>query len=150
LKVVCKNRKASFSYELIDRYEAGIVLEGSEVKAIRAGKVNIKDGFVKFIRGEAFIFGMHISHLETANPHFKPDEKRARKLLMHRKEIDKLIGKIAIERLAFIPTRLYFSAKNRLKVEVYLAKGKNVADKRETIKKREADIQTRRAIKGDY
>jgi len=88
MKIVSNNKKAYHDYEIIDTIETGIALIGSEVKAIRAGRVNLKDSFAKVIHNEVFLFGMHISHLDTTNPHFRPDERRDRKLLLHKKEIE--------------------------------------------------------------
>ncbi len=146
-KVIARNKKAFHDFEILERYEAGIELKGSEVKAIRAGRVNLKDSFVKIIKGEAFLLNAHISYLDTTNPHFKPDERRARKLLLHRKEIDKLLGKVTKDGLAIVPLSLYLNDKNLVKVEIALAKGKKLHDKREAIKRREADREARAAIK---
>jgi SsrA-binding protein len=150
LKIVAKNKKAFFDYEIQERFEAGISLIGSEVKSLRLGKCNLKDSFVRIIKGEAFMFNSHISYLETVNVHFKPEERRPRKLLMHRKEIDKLIGKIKLDGLTLIPTMLYFNKKNLAKVEIAVAKGKNVADKRDTIRERDLNREARAAMKRDY
>lgn len=146
-KTIAVNKKARHDYELLDKYEAGIALRGSEVKAIRLGRVNLKDSFVKIIRGEAFLMNTHISYLDTTNPHFKPDERRPRKLLMHRKEIDKLFGKMSQEGLTLVPTLLYFNDRNKAKIQVALARGKNVADKRDTIKRRMLDREAQSAMK---
>ncbi len=146
-KVIARNKKAFHDFEILERYEAGIELKGSEVKAIRAGRVNLKDSFVKIIKGEAFLLNAHISYLDTTNPHFKPDERRARKLLLHRKEIDKLLGKVTKDGLAIVPLSIYLNDKNLVKVEIALAKGKKLHDKRETIKRREADREARAAMK---
>jgi SsrA-binding protein len=146
-KVVATNKKAYHDYEILEKYEAGLVLLGSEVKAIRAGRVNLKDSFVKFVKGEPYVFGMHISHLETANPHFRPDEKRPRKLLLHKKEISKLIGKTSEKGYTLVPLRLYFNHKNLAKLEIALAKGKTLHDKRESLKKKILDREARAAMK---
>lgn len=146
-KTLAKNKKAYHDYEIIEKYEAGIALKGSEAKAIRQGRVNLKESFIRIIKGEAYILNSHISHLETVNPHYKPDETRARKLLLHRKEIDKLLGKITKDGLTLIPLSLYLNSKNIIKVQIALAKGKSLHDKRETIKKKEADREARAAMK---
>jgi len=146
-KVVATNKKAYHDYEILEKYEAGLVLSGSEVKAIRAGRVNLKDSFVKFVKGEPYVFGMHISHLETANPHFRPDEKRPRKLLLHKKEISKLIGKTSEKGYTLVPLRLYFNHKNLAKLEIALAKGKTLHDKRESLKKKILDREAQAAMK---
>ncbi len=147
MKVVATNKKAFHDFHILEKYEAGLVLQGSEVKAIRAGRVNLKDSFIKFVKGEPFIFGMHISHLQSANPHFKPDEKRPRKLLLHKKEINKLIGKTSEKGYTIVPLKLYFNHKNIAKLEIALAKGKTLHDKRETLKKKIMDREARAAMK---
>jgi len=147
MKVIATNKKAYHDFEILDKYEAGLVLQGSEVKAIRAGRVNLKDSFVKFVKGEPYVFGMHISHLDSANPHFRPDEKRPRKLLLHKKEIDKLLGKTSEKGYTLVPLRLYFNRKNIAKLEIGLAKGKTLHDKRESLKKKIMDREARAAMK---
>lgn len=147
VKVIARNKKAFHDYEIIDKYEAGIELQGSEVKSIRLGRVNLKNSFVKIIKGEAFVFEMHISYLGTVNPHFKPEEKRPRKLLLHRKEIDKLIGKIKIGGLTIVPLSIYFNERNLAKMEIALAKGKNVSDKRQTLKEKDLKREAQQAMK---
>ncbi len=147
MKVIATNKKAYHDFEILEKYEAGLVLEGSEVKAIRAGRVNLRDSFVKFVKGEPFVFGMHISHLESANPHFKPDEKRPRKLLLHKKEINKLLGKTSEKGYTVVPLRLYFNRKNIAKLEIALAKGKTLHDKRESLKKKIMEREAQAAMK---
>jgi len=149
-KTVARNKKAFHDYEVLERYEAGIELKGSEVKALRAGRVNLKDSFVKIIKNEAFLMNAHISYTDTTNPHFKPDETRPRKLLLHRKEIDKLIGKTTRDGLTIVPLSIYFNKKNFAKVEIALAKGKKLHDKRETLKRKEADREAKRAMRDKY
>lgn len=146
-KVVATNKKAFHDYFIEDRYEAGIVLEGSEVKAIRAGRVNLKDSFVKIIKGEAFLLNAHISHLDTTNPYYKPDERRARKLLLHRKQIDKLLGTTSKEGYTIVPLTLYFNHKNWAKLEIALAKGKQLHDKRESLKRKVLEKEAQMAMK---
>jgi len=145
--MIIRNKKATFEYEIVEKYEAGIELKGSEVKALRAGRANLKESFIRIIRGEQFLLNMHISYLDTTNPHYKPDERRARKLLMHRSEIDKLLGKVTKDGFTLVPLNIYFNKKNLAKVTVALARGKKQHDKRETIKKREADREAKAAIK---
>lgn len=147
MKIVAKNKKAFFDYEILEKYEAGMVLSGSEVKSIRAGRVNLKDSFIKIIKGEAFLFHAHISHLQTTHAFFKPNERRERKLLLHRKEIDKLLGKITQEGLTLVPLMLYFNKRNKVKIEIALAKGKNLHDKRETLKRKILDREAQMALK---
>lgn len=147
MKIVAKNKKAFFDYEILEKYEAGVVLSGSEVKSIRAGRVNLKDSFIKIIKGEAFLFHAHISHLQTTHAFFKPNERRERKLLLHKKEIDKLLGKITQEGLTLVPLMLYFNKRNKVKIEIALAKGKNLHDKRETLKRKILDREAQMALK---
>lgn len=147
MKIVAKNKKAFFDYEILEKYEAGVVLSGSEVKSIRAGRVNLKDSFIKIVKGEAFLFHAHISHLQTTHAFFKPNERRERKLLLHRKEIDKLLGKISQEGLTLVPLMLYFNKRNKVKIEIALAKGKNLHDKRETLKRKILDREAQMALK---
>ncbi len=146
-KTVARNKKAYHDYEILETFEAGLVLKGSEVKALRAGRVNLKDSYVRIVKGEAWLFNAHISYFDTTNPHFKPDERRERKLLLHKKEIDKLLGKSSQEGLAIIPLSIYFNNKNIAKIKIALAKGKKLHDKRETLKRKEAQREAERAMK---
>ncbi len=150
IKIVAKNKKAFHDYEIIEKLEAGIELLGSEVKSIRMGRVNLKDSYVRIIKGEAWVFGMNISFLESTNPHYKPDEKRPRRLLLHRKQIDKWYGKMKQEGLAIVPLMLYFNERNRAKLQIALAKGKKLHDKRETLKRKTAEREARAAMKNRY
>ncbi len=145
--IVARNKKAYHDYEILEKLEAGLELKGSEVKALRAGRVNLKDSFVKIIRGEAFLMNTHISYFETTNIHFKPDERRARKLLLHKKEIIKLKSKVDQDRLSIIPLSIYFNKKNLAKVQIALSKGKKEYDKRENLKRKQADRDARSAMK---
>lgn len=149
IKIVATNKKATYDFFIFDKLEAGIELLGSEVKSIRAGKVNLKDSFVKIVNGEAFLFGAHISVLSTTNLHYKPDEKRVRKLLLHRKEIDKLFGKTQVVGMSIVALKLYFNKRNRAKLEIALAKGKNLHDKRESLKEKIQKREIAQSLK-DY
>jgi SsrA-binding protein len=146
-KVVARNKKAYHDYEILETLEAGIELKGSEVKALRAGRVSLKESFVRIIRGEAYLLNAHISYLDTANPHFRPDERRDRKLLLHRKEIDKLLGKVTQEGLTLIALSVYFNEKNIAKLKLALARGKKLHDKRETLKRKTAEREAKAAMK---
>jgi len=150
IKIVTKNKKAFHDYEILEKLEAGIELLGSEVKSIRMSRVNLKDSYVRIIKGEVWVFGMHISFIESTNPHYKPDEKRPRKLLLHRKQIDKWYGKSKQEGLAIVPLMLYFNEKNRAKLQIALAKGKKLHDKRETLKRKTAEREAQAAMKHRY
>ncbi|MBO7155738.1 MAG: SsrA-binding protein SmpB [Campylobacter sp.] len=146
-KDLAKNKKAFHDYTIIENFEAGIVLQGSEVKALRAGRANLKDSFVRIIRGELFLLNAHISHLQTAHSHFRPDERAPRKLLMHRKQIDKLLGKVSTDGLTIVVLNLYLNNKNIVKANIALAKGKNLHDKREALKAKQANLEARAALK---
>lgn len=148
MKIIARNKKALFDYAILERFEAGMVLKGSEVVALRAGRANLKDSFVRVIKGELFLLNAHISHLSTTNSHFKHEERRARKLLMHRKQIDKLFGKVSQDGLTLVVLELYFNVKNKVKANLALAKGKTLHDKREVLKKKQADLEARAALKG--
>jgi len=136
-KIVADNRKARFNYFIEDEYEAGIVLKGTEVKSMRNGKVNIKDAYAKIQDGEVFLHQMHIGVYAFAY-YGNHDPLRVRKLLLHRREIEKLYRKVNEKGLSLIPLQVYF-LNGKVKVKIALAKGKHLYDKRETIKKR--DVQ---------
>ena len=143
---IIDNRKAFHDYFIEDKYEAGLVLQGWEVKAIRAGRANIKESYVVIRGAEIFIVGMHITALESASTHVSPDPTRTRKLLLHAEEIAKLIGKVERAGYALVPLDLHYS-KGRVKVSVGLAKGKKQFDKRETEKERDWDREKARLIR---
>ena len=133
---IADNKKAFHDYFIEDRFEAGIVLEGWEVKAIRGGRAQIKEAYVVLKNGEVFLIGAHISPLSTASTHVHPDATRTRKLLLNRSEINKLIGKVERAGYALVPLDLHF-AKGRIKLNIGLAKGKKQYDKRESEKQRD-------------
>jgi SsrA-binding protein len=142
---IAENRKAFHDYHLLETFEAGIALMGTEVKAIREGRVNLRDSFARLENGEVFLFNVNISPYSHRG-YAEHEPLRRRKLLLHRHEIRKLIGKTVEKGMTLIPTRLYFK-NGRVKVAISLAKGKKEYDKRETVKRREADRETRAAIK---
>ncbi len=143
---IIDNRKAYHDYFIEDKYEAGLVLEGWEVKAIRAGRANIKEAYV-IIRGEEiFVIGMHISPLASTSTHLKTDPVRTRKLLLHAREIAKLIGKVERAGYALVPLDLHY-AKGRIKMEIGLAKGKKQYDKREDAKKKDWEREKQRMMR---
>lgn len=143
-----ENRKARHDYEILETYEAGIELIGSEVKSIRAGKASIKEAFAKVIKDrEIWLFGMHVARYENTDPRLAPDERRSRRLLMHKKEIKKIADRIKLEGLALIPLKIYFNESNRAKVRLGLGKGKKLHDKRHTLKERDVKREMDRAIK---
>lgn len=147
LNLVFKNKKAFHDFNIIEIYEAGICLEGSEVKAIREGRINLKDSHVRVIKNEVFILNLHITHLSTAHSTYRPDERRDRKLLMHRKEINKMFEKVAKEGYTIVPLKMYFNKRNILKVQIATAQGKKLHDKREDLKKKTMQRETAQAIK---
>lgn len=140
-----QNRKANFDYEIIDTYEAGIVLTGTEIKSIRDGKANLKDSYAIIKNNELFLLNMHISSYEQGN-RFNHEETRTRKLLMHKKEILKLRDKLEIEGYTLIPIKLYFKG-SIAKILIGLAKGKKNYDKRESIKKKDMERQLAKDLK---
>jgi SsrA-binding protein len=133
---IIDNKKAFFDYFIEERYEAGLVLEGWEVKALRAGRAQLKEGYVVIRNGELFLIGTHISPLQTASTHVNPDPVRTRKLLLKADEIHKLIGKVEQRGYTLVPLNLHYK-NGRVKCEIGLAKGKKMHDKRETEKKRD-------------
>jgi SsrA-binding protein len=133
---IVENKKAFHDYFVEERYEAGLVLEGWEVKAIRAGRVQLKEAYVVLNSAEPFIIGMHVSALPTASTHVNPDPTRSRKLLLNAAEISKLIGKVEQKGYTLVPLNLHYT-KGRVKLEIGLAKGKKQHDKRETEKERD-------------
>ena len=145
--LVFKNKKAFHDYMILDTIEAGIVLEGSEVKAIRDGRVNLKDSFVRIIRNEIFLLNAHISHLSTAHTTYRPDERRSRKLLIKRKEIDKLFSKGTKDGITIVALKLYFNSKNMVKIQIATAQGKKLHDKREDLKRKTMLRETQTALK---
>jgi SsrA-binding protein len=144
-QLIAENRKAAFDYHLLETFEAGLVLAGTEVKAIREGGVNLRDSYCRLEGGEAYLLGAHISQYSHGGS-ASHDPTRARKLLLKRDELNKLLGKTTERGLTIVPLRMYFK-KGRIKVAIALAKGKKSYDKRETIRRREADRETRAAIK---
>lgn len=140
-----QNRKVNFDYEIIDTFETGIVLTGTEIKSIRLGKCNLKDSYAIIKNNEIFILNMHISQYEQGN-RFNHEEKRTRKLLMHKKEILKLRYKIEIDGFTLVPIKLYFKG-SKAKLLIGLAKGKKNYDKRESIKKKDIQRQLAKDLK---
>lgn len=145
-KVVATNRKAFHDYFIEDKFEAGIVLQGTEVKSLREGRVNLQDSYASVREGEMFLHNCHVSPYSHGNI-MNHDPTRVRKLLLHKTEINKLLGKTQQKGLTLIPLRIYFSKRGHAKVELGLAKGKKLYDRRESIKAREAGREVQRAIK---
>jgi len=143
---IAENRKAFHDYFIEERLEAGLALEGWEVKAMRAGRVQLKESYVVVKDGEVWLLGCHISPLTTASTHIKPDPVRTRKLLLHEREIARLIGKVERAGYALVPLDLHF-AKGRVKIEIGLAKGKKQYDKRESEKQKDWDREKARLMR---
>ncbi|MBK8324901.1 MAG: SsrA-binding protein SmpB [Betaproteobacteria bacterium] len=143
---IVDNRKAFHDYFIEERFEAGLVLEGWEVKAIRAGRAQLKEAYVVLMKGETFVIGMHVSALPTASTHVKPDPTRKRKLLLNAPEIAKLIGKVEQKGYTLVPINLHY-AKGRVKMDIGLAKGKKQHDKRESEKERDWQRERQRLMR---
>ncbi|MEN8141621.1 MAG: SsrA-binding protein SmpB [Thermodesulfobacteriota bacterium] len=147
-KSIAKNKKAYHEYQISDVLECGMVLKGPEVKSIRAGRVNLKDSYAVIKEGEVWVHNMHVSPYKFAT-HASPDPLRKRKLLLHKREINKLIGKTKERGFTLIPVKLYFNKQGRIKLGLGLAKGKTLYDKRQTLKKKEANREMDR-IRKEY
>lgn len=145
-KILTDNRKARYLYEILDTYEAGIELKGTEVKSIRAGRSNLQDGYALLRDGEVWLINVHISPYENTGNFFNHDPRRTRKLLLHRKEINKLIGQVEQKGLTLVPLKMYLK-RGRVKVMIGLARGKKLHDKRETIRRRDDARSMQRALK---
>lgn len=143
---IADNKKAAFNYFFEEKYEAGMVLQGWEVKALREGKVQLTDGYVVIKDGEIFIIGCQINPLRTASTHISPDSVRTRKLLLHKEQIRRLIGKVEQKGYTLVPLNLHWKG-GRVKCEIALAKGKAEHDKRDTIRDREGKREVERAMK---
>ena len=147
VKVVAQNRKARHDYEVLETYEAGLQLKGSEVKSLRAGQVQLRDAFARVDDGEAWLHGVHIAPYSHASGFGAVDPDRTRKLLMHRREIDELAARTEQQPLTLIPLAIYFK-EGRAKVELALARGRRRYDKRHAIAQRDADREAERAHRG--
>lgn len=145
-KIIVTNRKAFRDYEILESVESGIELKGSEVKSLRAGKINLDDSFARPEKEEVFLYNAHISHYTEAS-YLNVDPDRPRKLLLHKNQIERIIGKLTQRGLTLIPLKIYFNDRGFVKVELALGKGKKLYDKRESIKRRETDREMRRVVK---
>ena len=146
MKQVTLNRKARHNYDVLEVFEAGIELKGSEVKSLRAGKANIQDGFVRIENGEAVLYNVHISDFEKSS-YFKEDPYRPRRLLLHKRQIQRLWGLSSQKGFTIIPLRVYFNDRNWAKVEIGLCKGRKIYDKRRKIKEKESKIEAVKALR---
>ncbi|MBD2159339.1 MAG: SsrA-binding protein SmpB [Limnothrix sp.] len=145
-KIVADNRQARYEYEILATYEAGVELKGTEVKSIRAGKVNLRDGFALIRNGEALLLNVHISPHDTTGSYFNHDPRRTRKLLLHKEEIRKLVGQVDQKGLTLVPLRMYLKG-GWVKVAIGLARGKKLHDKREDLKRKQDQRDMERALK---
>jgi len=148
-KVISDNRQARHQYEILESYEAGIALTGTEVKSIRAGKVNLRDGFAQVRDGEVWLHNVHISPHSGTNQAYNHEPRRSRKLLLHSYEIRKLIGKVEEKGLTLVPLKMYLK-RGIVKVNLALVRGKKLHDKRETLKRKQVKREIERALKGNY
>jgi len=147
INIVSKNKKAYHDYEILEKFEAGMVLQGSEVKALRAKRANLNDAFCRFIKGELHLMNAHIAELETTNRAYSRDTRSPRKLLLHKKELDKLYEKVQKDGLTIVPLMIYFNERNFAKLSIAVAKGKQLHDKRETLKRRTQMREAQQAMK---
>ncbi|MFM2062737.1 MAG: SsrA-binding protein SmpB [Cyanobacteriota bacterium] len=145
-KVISDNRQARYLYEILETYEAGIQLAGTEVKSIRAGKVNLQDGYGLLRNGEAWLINVHISPYSASGQYFNHEPRRTRKLLLHRQELRKLIGKVEQQGLTLVPLKMYLKG-GWVKISIGLCKGKKIHDKREDLKRRQDQRDIQRAMK---
>jgi SsrA-binding protein len=147
ITIIAQNKKARHDYEILEKFEAGIVLLGSEVKALRAKRANLNDAFCRFIKGELYLMNAHIADLETTNRHFSRDSRTPRKLLLHKKELLKLHNKTAKDGLTIVPLMIYFNERNLAKVSIAIARGKKLHDKRADLKAKTLDKEAKMAMK---
>jgi SsrA-binding protein len=145
-QIIATNRKAYRDYEVLESLECGIELKGSEVKSLRAAKINLNDSFARFEGAEIFLYNAHISHYAQAS-YLNVDPDRQRKLLLHKKQLQRINGKLTQKGLTLIPLKIYFNDRGFAKIELAFCKGKKLYDKRETVKRRETDKLLRRVIK---
>lgn len=146
-KLISSNRQARFEYAILETIEAGIALTGTEIKSVRAGKVNLRDAYARIEDGEVWLVGMHISPYEQAGSYFQHDPLRRRKLLLHRREIARLHADLGQKGLTLVPLRLYLK-RGRAKIEIGLAKGKKLYDKRDSLAERDSRRDVERALRG--
>ena len=148
-ETIAKNKKAYHDYFIEEKFEAGLVLAGSEVKGLRAHRVNLKDSFIKFVKDEPTLFNAHIGRLETTHRFYGHEERGARKLLLHKKQIEKMLKAVARDGYTIVPIQLYFNDRNLAKIQIGIAKGKQLHDKRQDLKEKDQKRDIARAMK-DY
>ena len=148
-ETVAKNKKAYHDYFIEEKFEAGLVLQGSEVKGLRAKRVNLKDAFIKFMKNEPTLFNAHIGRLETTHHFYGHEERGSRKLLLHKKQIEKMLKAVTRDGYTIVPLQLYFNDRNIAKIQIGIAKGKQLHDKRQDLKAKDQKRDIARAMK-DY
>jgi SsrA-binding protein len=148
-QTVAENRKARHDYFIEESYEAGLALTGSEIKSLRGGRLNLRGGYARVVNGEAWLYDVHISPYEQSGSYFNHEPTRPRKLLLHRREISRILGLVERQGFTLVPLRVYFKGR-RAKLELGLARGKKLYDKREDIAKREANRDIQRALKARH
>jgi SsrA-binding protein len=148
-ETIAKNKKAYHDYFIEEKFEAGLVLTGSEVKGLRAHRVNLKDSFIRFVNGEAFLFNAHIGRLETTHHYYGHEERGSRKLLLHKKQLEKMQKAVSRDGYTIVPLQLYFNDRNIAKLQIGIAKGKLLHDKRNDLKEKDQKRDIARAMK-DY
>ena len=146
-ETLAKNKKAYHDFFIEEKFEAGLVLAGSEVKGIRASRVNLKDSFIRFVGEEAFLFNAHIGRLETTHHFYGHEERGSRKLLLHKKQIQKMLKAVNRDGYTVVPLQLYFNARNLVKIQIAIAKGKQLHDKRNDLKEKDMKRDVQRAMK---
>lgn len=150
MKIIAQNKKAFFDYQILDRIEAGIVLHGDEVKSLRSGNCSLVGSFATFHKGELFLINATISSYSHAFQKDEKETKRSRKLLLHKRELVRLLGDVSKKGITIVPLKIYFDDKQHVKVELGICKHKKAADKKEAIKERDIARQTKRELKGVY
>jgi len=146
-ETIAKNKKAYHDYHIEEKYEAGIVLKGSEIKAIRAGRVNLKDSFIRIDDGEVVLYNAHIGLLSTTHHYYRHEERGSRKLLLHKKEIAKMSRAVQRDGMTIVPLSMYYNRKNLVKLQIGVAKGKQLHDKRQDLKEKDMKRDIARAMK---
>jgi SsrA-binding protein len=144
MKVIAHNRRASFKYHILETFDGGLALMGHEVKSLRAGDVSLEDGFGRVDNGEVYLWNVHFAPYKMGSTHVTQDPTRKRKILLHRNEIKRILGKLSTKGLTLVPLELYFADSGYAKVKLALAKGKTTGDKRDTLKKQDAEREMRR------
>jgi len=150
MKLIARNKKAFFEYEILERIEAGVVLSGDEVKSLRAGQVSLVGAFATVKNGELFLFNCTIATYDKAYMKDKDQATRSRKLLLHKRELNKIIGDVSKKGITIVPLRMYFTKRNLVKVEIGICKPKKAAGKKQALKERDLDRQTKRELKDVY